>query len=76
MEIKLSRSWMLSTKHRASRCGIPVLVNRVTGRTFGPWDTVKVYPSQIFAPAREAVRRLAKTRRLTKADAALVSKFY
>jgi len=83
MKISLSPSWELTTDHAASSYGQPVLVNRTTGAVFAPGDVVNPYPSQPvfvfppygFMPASDAVRRLAKTKKLDEEELALVGRF-
>jgi len=59
-DILLAPSWMLTTAHPASSSGRPVLVNRATGRAFGPDDVVAPGGTN-HQPARMFVTRLAKT---------------
>jgi len=75
MKIILSPSWELSTDHSASSYGQPVLVKRSTGEAFGPGDILKPYPSYGFMSAADAVRRLAKTKKLDEDGQSLVVEF-
>ena len=42
---------------------------------FRPKDIVNLYPSYGFMPASDAVRRLAKTKKLDEEELALVGRF-
>ena len=75
MKATLNPSWELSTDDAASSDGQPVLVNRITGETFGPGDKVKLYPNQGYAKAADAVARLAETAKLNVDGDALVARF-
>jgi hypothetical protein len=75
MQIILAPSWILTTDHAASSYDQPVLVNRGTGKAFGPGDIVRCYPSWGFQPAAQAVARFAKRKRLDAAGTALVARF-
>jgi hypothetical protein len=75
MEIRLHPSWKLSSDHAASKGGKPVLVNRDTGKAYGPGEPVKLYPSWKLAHAAPLVRLLAKRAHLDDESAKLVSKF-
>jgi hypothetical protein len=43
-EIKFDRRWVLTTEHPASSHGQPVLVDKRTGRLYGPEDIILVGP--------------------------------
>jgi len=75
MQATLSPHWELSTDDAASRHGQPVLVNRITGETFGPGDKVKMDPSQGYARAADVVARLGKTKHLGVDAATLIARF-
>ncbi len=75
MKAILSPEWELSTAKPASRDGRPVLVNRSTWQAFGPEDQVRLYPSQDYANAADAVARLLETAKLTAGDIILVARF-
>jgi hypothetical protein len=75
MKAILSPEWELSTDDPASRHGQPVLVNRSTWEAFGPGDKVKLYPSQGYAKAADAVARLAETAKRNGDGDALVARF-
>lgn len=75
MRAILSPEWELSTTHPASHDGQPVLVNRSTWQAFGPGDQVRLYPSQDYAKAADAVARLAETAKPTTGGDALVARF-
>jgi hypothetical protein len=75
MRAILSPEWELSTAHPASHDSQPVLVNRSTWQAFGPRDQVRLYPSQGYAKAADAVARLAETAKLTAGGDALVARF-
>jgi hypothetical protein len=75
MKARLGPSWELTTESAASSYGQPVLVNRATGEAFGPGDVVRFGPSLGFVLAADIVRRLARTERLGKPEAALVARF-
>jgi hypothetical protein len=75
MKAILSPSWELSTEHAASSYGLPVLVHRTTGETYGPADIVKPDPSSSYVLAVVAVWRLARTADLDADGRALVARF-
>jgi hypothetical protein len=75
MTATLNPSWELSTDDPASTRGQPVLVNRITGLTFGPGDRVKTDPNHGYAKAAHAVARLAETAKLNADGEALVARF-
>jgi hypothetical protein len=58
------KSWTLTADHAASSYGQPVLVNRASGRAYGPADIVECYPSWGFMPAAKAVERMADSANL------------
>ncbi len=75
MKATLSRNWELSTDDPGSSFGQPVLVNRITGQTFGPGDRVKTDPNYGYGKAADAVARLAETAKLDTDGEALVARF-
>jgi len=75
MKTNLTPSWELSTENAASSYGQPVLVNRTTGEAYGPGDILKPYPSYGFMAAADAVRRMAKTKKMDEDGQNLVDKF-
>jgi hypothetical protein len=75
MKTILSPEWELSTTNPAAHDGQPVLVNRSTWQAFGPGDQVRLYPSQSYAKAADAVARLAETAKLTAGGDSLVARF-
>lgn len=75
MELNLSPDWKLSADHAASNCGKPVLVNRATGRAYGPGDFVRIFPRwKHLHHAAPAVRLLAKRATLDDEGKKLVAK--
>jgi len=52
-----------------------VLVNRGTGKTYGPGDILKAYPSWGFMPAAAVVDRFTKGKRLDADTTTLVTRF-
>ncbi|MBS1115636.1 MAG: hypothetical protein H6Q87_20 [candidate division NC10 bacterium] len=75
MKTILSPEWELSTANPASRDGRPVLVNRSTWQAFGPGDQVRLYPSQNYERAADAVARLVETAKPTVGGDTLVARF-
>jgi hypothetical protein len=58
-DILLGPAWLLTTNHRASSHGQPVLVNRHNGHAFGPGDLVTL--GKEVMPAAMLVAWLART---------------
>jgi len=75
MRITLTPSYQLTDQHPASSYGQPVLVNRGSGEAFGPGDILTPYPSWGMMPARNVVRRMAKTAKLTDEERVSVAGF-
>lgn len=75
MKVTLSPSWELTTEHASSSYGQPVLVNRASGKAFGPADIIKPYPSWGFMPAGMAVERMARTGKFTYDEQKFVDSF-
>ncbi len=75
MQTNLTGTWELTTENAASSYGQPVLLNRARGEVFGAGDIVKPYPSYGFMTAAAAVRRMAKTAKLTDKGREMVDRF-
>jgi hypothetical protein len=75
MHTTLDPSWDLTTDHAASRHGQPVLVNRGTGKAYGPEDILKASPFWGFLPAAAVVDRLLKGKRLDLDTETMVTRF-
>jgi hypothetical protein len=75
MKVTLLPSFELTTEHASSSYGQPVLVNRDTGEAFGPDDIVKCYSSWPHQPARRAVERMARRKKLSDDQKAFVIRF-
>jgi hypothetical protein len=75
MHTNLAPSWELTTDHAASSYGQPVLVNRGTGKTYGPGDILKASPSWGFLPAAAVVDRFLKGKHLDADTETMVTRF-
>ena len=75
MHTNLDPSWDLTTAHAASSYGQPVLVNRGTGKTYGPRNILKAYPSWGVLPAAAVVDRFLKGKHLDDDTVTLVTRF-
>jgi hypothetical protein len=49
MNMMIGSRWMLTTEHAASSYGQPVLVDKGTGRSYGPEDIILVGPFPLRA---------------------------
>ena len=68
------KTWELTTEHAGSN-GQPVLVSQENGEVFGAADIMRVEPTWTFMPAADAVRRMARTVKLTDEQRELVERF-
>jgi hypothetical protein len=75
MTAQLSPSWLITTEHVQSHDGLGVLVNRLTGKTYGSDDTLADYASLGAMPATRVVERLAKGARLDDKQREFVAQF-
>jgi hypothetical protein len=75
MKVTLTPSFELTTEHAASSYGQPVLVDRGTGLAYGPANIIVPYPSWGHMLARDAVKRMAATKKLGKKEQQLVNSF-
>lgn len=75
MTAHLSPSWLITTEHALSHDDLGVLVNRQTGKAYGPDDTLSDYASLGPQPAAKVVERLAKGARLDEKQRELVARF-
>ncbi len=75
MTAQLSPSWLITTEHVQSHDGLGVLVNRQTGKAYGPGDTLSDYASFGPQPATSVVERLAKGARLDEKQREFVARF-
>jgi hypothetical protein len=75
MTAQLSPSWLITTEHAQSHDGLGVLVNRQTGKAYGPDDTLSDYASFGPQPAARVVERLAKGARLDEKQREFVTRF-
>lgn len=70
MNIQLTPSWVLTDES-----GSPRLLQRVSGDSYSPEDTVQLYPSWDHQPARVAVRRAAKLGDRSADEQSLIESF-
>ena len=75
MTAQLSPSWLLTTEHAQSHDGLGVLVNRQSGKAYGPDDILADYASVGPQPATRVVERLAKGARLDEREREFVARF-
>ena len=75
MTAHLSPSWLITTEHAQSQNGLGVLVNRQTGKAYGPDDTLSDYASFGPQPATSVVERLARGARLDDQQREFVARF-
>lgn len=75
MKLTLSPSFELTDEHAASSYGQPVLVNRASNEAYGPSDILQPYVGWGYVPAKKAVERMARTKKLTYDEQAFVDKF-
>ena len=65
MKIIFTPSWELSDERAGSSYVIPVLVNRATGKAFGPGDLLEPYAHWGLKPAVVHVARMSETKKLS-----------
>jgi hypothetical protein len=75
MTAQLSPSWLITTEHAQSRDDRGVLVNRQTGKAYGPDDILSNYASLGPHPATRVVERLARGARLDEKQQEFVARF-
>jgi hypothetical protein len=75
MTAHLSPSWLITTEHAQSKDDLGVLVNRQTGKAYGPDDTLSDYASFGPQPATSVVERLARGARLDDKQREFVARF-
>jgi hypothetical protein len=75
MTARLSPSWLITTEHAQCHDDLGVLVNRQTGKAYGPGDSLSEYASFGPQPATKVAERLAKGARLDEKEREFVARF-
>jgi hypothetical protein len=75
MTIKLTPSYVLTTEHKKSVFGLPVLANLRTGEAYMPSEVLEAYPSWGKMQARDVVRLMVKGKTFTEKERHFVQRF-
>ena len=75
MHVKLTANYFLTSDHSKSRFGQSVLVNRATGQTFLPGDTLAAYESWQKMTAAQVVSKMASWRDFSDEERRLIERF-
>jgi hypothetical protein len=75
MKVRLTASFELTDERADSFSGQPVLVNRPTGKAYGPGDFIEPYESWGFKPAVVHVTRMTKMKKHTHEEMQFIRKF-
>jgi hypothetical protein len=75
MFAELTATYFLTTDHAKSRFDQPVLVNRATGQSFLPSDTLVAYDFWPEMPAAQVVRKMASWRDFSDEERRLIDEF-
>jgi hypothetical protein len=75
MTVKLTPSNVLTTEHKRSVFGLPVLVNLRTGEAYMPSEVLEAYPSWGKMQARDVVRLMVKGKTFTDKERHFIERF-
>ena len=75
MKVRLTPSYALTTEHRKSSLGFPVLVNLRTDEAYNPSDMLEAYPTWGRISARDTVLRMANMNTFTEEERAFIQRF-
>jgi len=75
LTVKLTHSFVLTTEHKRSVFGLPVLVNLRTGEAYMPTEVLETYPSWGKMQARDAVRMMAKGKTFSDKERHFMERF-
>ena len=75
MKLSLTPSWELSDERAGSSYGIPVLVNRPTGKAFRPGKILEPYAHWDLKPAAVHVARMSETKKFSGEEMEFVRRF-
>jgi hypothetical protein len=75
MKVIFTPSWELSDERAGSSYGTPVLVNRATGKAFGPGDLLEPYAHWGLKPAADHVVRMSETKNISGEEMEFVRRF-
>ena len=75
MKPRLTPSFELSDERPESFNGQPVLVNRATGKAYGPGDFIEPYVFWGFKPAVVHVNRMSKIKKHTDKEMEFIKRF-
>ena len=76
MKIRLTPSFELSDERVESSKGQPVLVNRPTGKAYGPEDIIEPYAFWGLKPAAIHVVRMSNMNKHTDEEMEFIKRFY
>jgi hypothetical protein len=75
MKVGLTSSFELSDERPESFSGHPVLVNRATGKAYGPGDFIEPYEFWGFKPAVVHVTRMRNMKKHTDKQMEFIKRF-
>jgi hypothetical protein len=75
MTVKLTPSFVLTTEHKKSVFGLPVLVNLRTGEAYMPSEVLEAYPSWGKMQARDVLRVMVKGKTFTDKERLFMERF-
>jgi hypothetical protein len=75
VKVRLTASFELTDERADSFSGQPVLVNRPTGKAYGPGDFIEPYVFWGFKPAVVHVTRMSKMTKHTDEEMEFIRKF-
>jgi hypothetical protein len=75
MKVRFTPSWELTDERAESSYGQPVLVERRTGKAFGPGDLLEPYAHWGLESAAVHVTRMSSMKKLSSEDLEFVGRF-
>lgn len=73
--VKLTHSFVLTTEHKRSVFGLPVLVNLRTAGAYMPTEVLEAYPTWGKMQARDVVRLMVKGNAFSDKERHFVERF-
>jgi hypothetical protein len=73
--VKLTHSFVLTTEHKRSVFGLPVLVNLRTGEAYMPTEVLEAYPLWGKMQARDVVRMMVKGKTFSDKERHFMERF-
>ncbi len=75
MTVQLTPSYDLTTEHKRSVFGLPVLVNHRTGEAYMPTEILEAYPLWGKMQARDVVRMMIKGKTFNDKERHFIERF-